>query len=77
MLLDKINIIGYILQMVKYIFPKSNHDSFLIVSPDNVHPLWYSDNNASVSSDPLKKYPSPYQHVSSDEDCSPRITNCP
>ena len=49
-----INIIGYILQMVMYIFPNSNHDSYLIVSPDNVHPLWYSDNNASVSSDPLK-----------------------
>ena len=53
MMLDKINIIGYILQMVN-IFPNSNHDSYLIVSPDNVHPLWYSDNNASVSSDPLK-----------------------
>ena len=46
MLLDKINIIGYILQMVKYIFTHSNHDSYLIVSPDNVHPLWYSDNES-------------------------------
>ena len=48
MLLDKINIIGYILQMVKYILSNSNHDSYLIVSPDSVHPLWYSDNNGSL-----------------------------
>ena len=54
MLFDMINIIGYILQMVKYISPNSNHDSYLIVSLCNAHPLCYSGNNAYVGSDSVK-----------------------
>ena len=77
MLFEKIVSLGTSFQMVKEIFRISKHNTTLfIVSQSNAHPamlFWQRGVPYGKSSEVI---PSPCEHVSSDEDCSSRITNC-
>ena len=70
MLLEKIA------KMVKDIFQISKHNTIFIVSQCIAHPamrFWQRGVFYEKSSEVI---PSPCEHVSSNEDCSSRITNC-
>ena len=76
MLFEKIVRHGTSFQMVEDIFLISKHNTIFIVSQCNAHPamlFWQRGVSYEKSS---KLIPSPFEHVSSDEDCSSRITNC-
>ena len=76
MLFEKIVRPGTSFQMVKDIFRISKHKTIFIVSQCNAHPamlFWQRGVSYEKSSEVI---PSPREHVSSDENCSSRITNC-
>ena len=76
MLFEKIVRLGTSFQMVKDIFGISKHNTIFIGSQCNAHPamlFWQRGVSYEKSSEVI---PSPSEHVSSDEDCSSRITNC-
>ena len=76
MLFEKIVRLGTSFQMVKDISRISKHNTIFIVSRCNAHPamlFWQRGVSYEKSSEVI---PSPCEHVSSDEDCSSRITNC-
>ena len=75
MLFEKIVRLGTSFQMVKDIFRISKHNTIFIVSHCNVYPamlFWQQDVSYEKSPEVI---PSPCEHVSSDENCSSRITN--
>ena len=75
-LFDKIVILGTSFQIVKEIFRISKHNTIYIASQCKAHTamlFWKRDVSYEKSSEVI---PSPCEHVSSDEDCSSRITNC-
>ena len=76
MLFERIVRLGTSFQMVKDIFRISKHNTIFIVSQCNTHPamlFWQRGISYEKSSEVI---PSQCEHVSSDEDCSSRITNC-
>ena len=76
MLFEKIVRLGTSFQMVKDIFRISKHNTTFIVSQCNAHPtmlFWQRGVSYEKSSEVIS---SACEHVSSDEDCSSRITNC-
>ena len=75
MLFKKIVRLGTAFQMVKDIFRISKHNTICIVSQCNAHPamlFWQRGVSYEKSSEVI---PFLCEHVSSDEDCSSRITN--
>ena len=75
---EKIVRLGTSFQMVKDIFRISKHNTIFIVSQCNAHPamLFLQRGVSYEKSSEVGLIPSPCEHVSSDEDCSSRITNC-
>ena len=77
MLFAKTVRLGTSFQMVEDIFRISKHNTIFIVSQSNAHPamlFWQRGVSYEKSSEVILF---PCEHVSSDEDCSSRITNCP
>ena len=76
MLFEKIVRLRTSIQMIKDIVRISKHNTIFIVSQCNAHPAmicWQRGVSYEKSSEVI---PSPCEHVSSDEDCYLRITNC-
>ena len=76
MLYEKIVRLVTSFQMVKDIFRISKHNTIFIVSQCIAHLamlFWQRGVSYEKSSEVI---PSPCEHVSYDEDCSSRITNC-